>query len=191
MNAALGSGAGLCDMLLLGPNLEQEILAMKSRLTTVVLLSLLVSCAPAADPAQPVAQQADTTEADAAAIRGLIEKFRDAFEGGDVDSMMAVYTADAVVLPPGDAVQVGSAAIRASFQEAFAQYTFASEHTIEEVEVLGDWGFVRWTAHNTATPKDGGDPTPTTSRGISIARRQADGGWKIARDIWNHDAPGS
>ncbi len=164
---------------------------MKSRLTTLVLVSLLISCAPAADPAVPVAQQTDTTAADAAAIRGLIGKFHDAFEAGDVDSMMAVYTADALVVPPGGAVQVGSAAIRASFQQAFAQYTFASEHAIEEVEVLGDWGFVRWTSHNTATPKDGGDPTPMTSRGISIARRQEDGGWKIARDIWNHDAPGS
>jgi len=38
---------------------------------------------------------------------------------------------------------------------------------------------------------ESGDPTHTTARGISIARRQADGGWKLARDIWNHDAPGS
>lgn len=164
---------------------------MKCRLTTFLLLLLLVACAPAEDSAQPAAQQADTTAADAEAVRGLIGRFHEAFEGGDVDSLVAIYTADAVVLPPGGAVQVGSAAIRASFQDAFAQYTLTSTHAIDEVEVLGDWGFVRWTSQTNLTPKDGGDPTLVSSRGISIARRQADGGWKIARDIWNHDAPGS
>lgn len=159
---------------------------MKRRLTTLALLSLLVACAPAVDQAEPVTREADTSAADAEAIRGLIGMFHDAFENGDVDAIVAVYTADAMVLPPNGATQVGTAAIRASFQQAFAQDTFKSDHVIEEVEVLGDWGFVRWTAENTATPKAGGAPTHTTSRGISVVRRQAAGDWKIARDIWNH-----
>lgn len=109
---------------------------MKYRLTTLVLLSLLVTCAPASEPAQPVAQQADTTAADAEAIRGLIGKFHDAFESGDLDGVVAVYAADAVVLPPGGAVQVGAAAIRASFQEAFAQDTFTSAVSIAHMALL-------------------------------------------------------
>ncbi len=101
-----------------------------------MLLSLLVACAPAPEPPQPVAQQADTTAADAEAIRGLIGKFHDAFVSGDLDGVVAVYTADAVVLPPGGAVQVGAAAIRASFQEAFAQDTFTSAVSIAHMALL-------------------------------------------------------
>ncbi len=109
---------------------------MKYRLATLVLLSLLVTCAPAPEPPQPVAQQADTTAADAEAIRGLIESFHDAFVSGDLDGVVAVYAADAVVLPPGGAVQVGAAAIRASFQEAFAQDTFTSAVSIAHMALL-------------------------------------------------------
>ena len=61
---------------------------MKCRLTMFALLALLASCAPAPEQAQPVAQQADTTAADAEAIRGLIDEFHDAFESGDVDRMI-------------------------------------------------------------------------------------------------------
>ena len=41
----------------------------------------------------------------------------------------------------------------------------------------------------TFTPKDGSDPVVEQLKGIHIYQRQADGTWKIARDIWNTDAP--
>jgi ketosteroid isomerase-like protein len=57
------------------------------------------------------------------------------------------------------------------------------------VQVVGDVGIVHYTGEMTATPKKGGKPATEIIKGLHIYKRQADGSWKIAQDVWNTDAP--
>lgn len=41
--------------------------------------------------------------------------------------------------------------------------------------------------HVRDVPIDGGEALEDLCKGIIVYRRQADGGWKVARDIWNSD----
>ncbi len=59
----------------------------------------------------------------------------------------------------------------------------------DEIEVAGDLTYERYTGRWTVTPKDGSDAVEQAFKGIHILRRQTDGSWKIARDIWNSDEP--
>ena len=58
---------------------------------------------------------------------------------------------------------------------------------VDEVVVSGDAAFVRVSFDGYLRPKvdDGSPPLRSVSRHIWILRRQTDGNWKIARDIWN------
>ena len=61
--------------------------------------------------------------------------------------------------------------------------------SLEEVEVAGDWGFIRGTSPVTLTPQAGGEPLQDEGKYLSIRKRQPDGSWKIFWAIWNSNNP--
>jgi len=52
---------------------------------------------------------------------------------------------------------------------------------IEEIHVVGDWGFARTRIAVTMTPS-GGDARHRSGHTLSIFRREPDGNWRLARD---------
>lgn len=60
--------------------------------------------------------------------------------------------------------------------------------TIEEVVVTGDWAYVRHKDTGLFVPASGDPAFSQGSRHFSILRREPDGAWKIARDIF-HNPP--
>ncbi len=64
------------------------------------------------------------------------------------------------------------------------------EYTGSDVTVAGDWAIERYVGTVMMTPKAGGETITETIKGIHIYRRQPDGSWRIAQDIWNsNEAP--
>jgi ketosteroid isomerase-like protein len=59
----------------------------------------------------------------------------------------------------------------------------------DETIVSGDWAFTRGVFGATFQSKAGGPAVPQANKYILIWRRQADGSWRIARDIWNGSEP--
>ena len=96
------------------------------------------------------------------------------------------FAEDAVVLPPGRAGIEGRAAILewARGWSSTAKAKIEIDTTIDEVQVMGDWAYVRMTIARTILFPDR-DPTNDVVKTIQVHQRQADGSWKIARDIWN------
>ena len=123
------------------------------------------------------------------AIRQLAgEDFDKAENAGDVSAKMRLYAADAVLLPPGGAPPViGQQAIRAWQEANFKKETTQGVSTVDEVQVFGEWGFARGTYSGVVTSKAGGEPQKSSGYFLVIVRRQRDGTWKIARDIWNDE----
>ena len=53
--------------------------------------------------------------------------------------------------------------------------------------MTSDWAYERFSFSRTMTPTGGGEPTTARGKGIHVYRRQSDGSWKLARDLWNSD----
>ncbi len=153
---------------------------MKRNTTLPVLAALAVSVAACA------AGAASLSDADIAAIEEGSEAFAAAANADDWGGVAALYTEDAVLMPPnGPAVQ-GRAAVEAFF----ATFPPFSGFTLNPVEIdgRGDLAFVRGTFSMTIE-MEGMPAVQETGKYIEIRRRQTDGSWLIATDILNSDTP--
>ena len=162
---------------------------MRFCLTPIVLTLALVlaACEPAP---QEVAVPAAPSQAEVeAALNSLDEAFASAFNAGDAAAAAALYADDAVLMPPNAPAVTGKEAIQSFWKSGFDQFAGELSLTPAEVEVADDWAFSRGTYAGKSTPKAGGKPIEDTGNGLTIYKRQPDGSWKFARDIWNSDKP--
>lgn len=121
-------------------------------------------------------------------IEAVEQAIVEAFERKDAAAMAACYTEDAVLMPPNHPAVVGREAIEAHFREGFARFDAKLATEIEEIEVAGDWAWLRTRLRQEITPR-GGKPMTFTAKALVVARRQDDGSWKYHRDIFNGDEP--
>ena len=152
--------------------------------TTALVLAVAAGCA--APPAAP----ADTS-ADVAAINEMMDREIAAFAAGDVETIKAMFAADAILMPPGEPAITGLGGLEAWMKGFHEQFTVSAEFTSSDVIVSGNLAVYRYAAELTLTPKAGGDPVSDTSKGLVVLRRQTDGSWKIAQEVWNADEPAS
>lgn len=152
--------------------------------TRVSLAALAVLAAVACGPDAPVHNPA----ADADSITIVREREMAAVISGNADSALAVYTDDVRLMPPDEPAANGSAEVRKWFEAMAANAKVTGQYTNFHIDVVGDQAIEHYTAMLTVTPK-GGSPTSETIKGIHIYRRQADGSWRIAQDVWNADPP--
>jgi ketosteroid isomerase-like protein len=148
---------------------------------TILLTAL--SCAVLACQAVP----ATLSEADIAALRAAAATFaQDALARRD-SATAAQYTENAVFMTPNQPAVEGRAAIRAWF-ESFPPIT-AFSLTVVEVDGRGDLAYVRG---NYALTIAASGRTPAISdhgKFLEVRRKQADGSWLMALDIFNSDVP--
>ena len=152
---------------------------------TMFLLALAVvlsACVPPADTSGPSPEQ---LAADEEALRRVSSTDWDAAsQARDMDAMPALYTDDAVVMPPDEPLVQGKAALRARLESEWAEdegEEFSS--AVTEVVVSGDWGFVRGTWAEVVPEGETGE----TGNWLVICQRRADGSWGIARETWSEE----
>lgn len=152
----------------------------------VVLLMAGNACAPAASPPEPKA----TVEQDMAAIEKIRSDYTSAWKAGDADRIANLYGDDAIALPGNQPTASGRSAILKFNKDFFDQFTPGSlDLGPQETKIIGDWAFDRGTYTVMATSKAGGQPMNDQGRYLVILQRQADGSWKVARDMDNNDHP--
>ena len=150
-------------------------------LFTLAAVAAIVACTPKAPPPPD-------TAADVAAIKAAQEAEASSFSSGNIDAMLANYTADVVMMAPDEAQVNGVAGVRAWVTEFLKAATPSARYTNAEVEVIGDVGIVRYTGELKVAPKAAGaKPVTHQIKGIHIYKRQPDGSWKIVQDVWNND----
>ena len=128
-------------------------------------------------------------ERDRAAIRQLGQDWVEAVHHGDVDRLLDLLTDDVVFMPHNAPSIVGRSAVEQTYRAVFAAFEVEQTFVPEEIQVGGDWAFVRGTDAIEMKPRAGGAPVVGRGRGISILRRVADGTWKFARGITNTASP--
>jgi ketosteroid isomerase-like protein len=141
----------------------------------ISLLGLLACSAP-----QP--------QMDMAQVRTAIEennaKFSAAFSEGDMAALSALYTEDAMIMPPNSERVTGRTAI----QEAFSglRNMGFSNLNLTTDEIIGSGDFVSEVGSYTINLPGGAQDS---GKYLVFWKKDADGHWKLHRDIWNSSLP--
>jgi len=121
--------------------------------------------------------EAQTSEVEA--IRDLMETWRRASVAGDLKTILALMSDDAVFLVPGQPPMQGKHAFAAAFQAMLATARIDAVSDIRQIEVEGD---LAWCWNNlslTVTPRNGGQPSRRAGYTLSVLRREPGGQWLV------------
>ena len=130
----------------------------------------------------------DTRAADEAAIRDADAAWSRAATAKDLEGSVSFCADDASISPPNQTIVTGQQAIRQFFVQMFETPGFSVSWQPVNVGAAGsgDLGYSQGTYEMTMN-----DPrnNPVTDRGkyITIWKKQPDGSWKVAADIFNSD----
>ena len=125
--------------------------------------------APSAAPA--------TASASAGGVQQLNEAFLKALQAGDIDGIMKLYAADAVLFPPGEKVAKGQEEIRFKWNNLI-EANKISETSLKEAKYVGSptvsagWGDVSMKLE----PKNGKPPKTIQGRFSTVAEKR-NGKW--------------
>ncbi|HEV2880916.1 MAG TPA: SgcJ/EcaC family oxidoreductase [Pyrinomonadaceae bacterium] len=106
--------------------------------------------------------------------------FAEAFNSGDIESLVSLYEPEAVLVPKPGQVARGIEAIRAALRELLAlKGTMRSEN--QYALVHGDIALLRAKVHLVGVGPDG-NPLEINNHTAEVVRRQPDGSWLYILD---------
>lgn len=152
----------------------------------IFISSAVVACAPDA-PSRAEATQTN----DAESIRQADRAWSAAQAADGLDGAMSAYLDNAMMLPPNAPISVGKEAIRAALAEAGVGspgFSVSWEPTTIEVAESGELAYAIGTNRGTV-PGPCGTPIEVQGKYIEIWKKDSDGTWKIAADMFNSDLP--
>lgn len=117
-------------------------------------------------------------------IEQLIFSYRDALNASDVNKVIALYTAEGVLLANAAPTAEGAAAVQGTYQYVFDNYTYNLEFTIGEIVVQGKYAFATSTSKGSFVIKSSGQTVPDENRELFVFEK-VKGEWKIARYMYN------
>jgi len=120
---------------------------------------------------------------DLTTVEGLKAELVHAFEQGDAALAASLYEPGARLLPPGAAVITGEDAVREFFEKRFAG---GSDGGVLETVRMDDYGDVA--VEEGRYGRRAGEQLLDSGKYLAVFRRQPDGTWRWATDMWNSDA---
>jgi uncharacterized protein (TIGR02246 family) len=152
---------------------------------SIALVLSLSACDRAAAPAEANAAVAETSTADAEAVKQAFAKFNADIAAKNVEAITAHYADDAVMMIPGQAPFQGKEAIASDYKayaaDSAGKFVSGAEKT--EVSAGGAVAFGEVNYQSTFTnPKT--KVVETSDRyNLTVYKKQADGSWKVVRDV--------
>ena len=116
---------------------------------------------------------------DEIAIRQVVETWMTASKNGDLARVLDLMTDDVVFMVPGQEPFGKQAFSDAS--TGMAGTTMEGTSEIVEIQVLGNWAYIRNRIDLTATPPGGGS-VRRSGYTLTLLRKEPDGQWRLARD---------
>jgi uncharacterized protein (TIGR02246 family) len=116
---------------------------------------------------------------DERAIRDLVDTWMTASKAGDLATILNLMTDDVVFMVPGRE-PFGKAQFAAGFG-GLQDVRIDGRSDIQELQVLGEWAFLRNRLDVTVTPALGA-PMNRTGYVLTLLRKEPDGHWRLARD---------
>ena len=116
---------------------------------------------------------------DERAIRGVVEQWLAASRAGDLNTLLSLMADDVIFMVP-DSKPFGKerfAAAAATMKDVKVE----AAGSIEELQILGDWAYLRNYLEISITPPHSA-PARRSGYTLTILRRQPDGRWRVTRD---------
>jgi uncharacterized protein (TIGR02246 family) len=126
---------------------------------------------------------------DVAAIHRADSAFAAAANAGDAAAVAAVYLADAHLMPPSAEPIKGREEIQKFWGGLLGAYQVKITLGTDEVEGRGDLAYARGHYTLEATPKAKGQPFREEGKFVEVLRRQPDGSWGYAVDMYSPNQP--
>jgi len=124
------------------------------------------------------------------AVRDQDAQWSKAAESRDVDKLVSFYADDAIVLPAHAAIATTKDSIRNIFQRLLSIPGVALSWKPTNVTVAGSGDLAYSTGtYQMSAPDDSGKSITDHGKYVAVWKKQADGNWKVAVDIWNTDLP--
>jgi uncharacterized protein (TIGR02246 family) len=151
------------------------------RTSTIAVLTLVVAMLSPLAKAQAAEAGLEEAKAGIAKANG---KWEAAVKAGDAAAIAALYTSDALILPPDQPIASG----RAGAEKVFGGMLKAGAKNVslrtETVERAGDYAIETGTVAVTMQP-EGKEAQTSSGKYVVVWKRQSDGSWQLHRDIWN------
>ncbi len=138
--------------------------------------------------APPETRKADNRAAEENAIRLQALEWAKDLSAKDLEKTLSFYAPDAFVFPPNQPVAATADQRRKVWADTFAIPGVALETASSRIEAAksGDIGYETGTFQLSAKDKKG-KATTTIGKYVVVWKKQSDGSWKAAADIWNAD----
>ena len=120
-----------------------------------------------------------------ASVDKVRDDFNTAFNAGNAISIARLIDRNGVWLPPGKPVMTGKENITAYYTAYFQKTNSTIELKPGDIWVCEKWAFLSGDFIRMDTPKTGGGTSQITGHYLFALKKQINGAWKIARDIWN------
>jgi uncharacterized protein (TIGR02246 family) len=116
---------------------------------------------------------------DERAIRELVATWMTASQAGDIETVLGLMTDDVVFMVPGR--EPFGKDVFAAASQGMKGVRIEGTNDIRELNVLGDWAYLRGHIAITMTPPVG-EPVRRAGYTLTILRKGPDGRWRLARD---------
>jgi uncharacterized protein (TIGR02246 family) len=124
------------------------------------------------------------------AVRDQDAQWSIAAESRDLEKLLSFYADDAVVLPAHAAILTTKDSIRNIFQKLLSIPGVALRWKPTKVTAAGSGDLAYSTGtYEMSAPDDTGKPSIDRGKYVAVWKKQANGNWKVAVDIWNTDLP--
>ncbi len=117
-------------------------------------------------------------------IKKVLFSYRDALNESNVDKVLPLYTKNGVFMPSGAPTAIGQEQVKGTYEFVFSIIQLNIEFYIDEIEVVGDYAFVRSTSKGTTLIHASGETVPEENRELFVLRKE-NGSWKIDRYMFN------
>jgi ketosteroid isomerase-like protein len=159
--------------------MEENPMKASSQLGLMLVLIIIMACG------QVSKKSSIDIEAEQEAVMAVFKGLIVVSESGDVEGYMNHLSEEAVMMYSGQPAVVGTAKIRSFITDFFENYKFEfNPWQSNEIQVMGDWAFHRYSGIATITPKSGGESIKLDRKYIDILRKEA-GSWKVTHHIFN------
>lgn len=124
-----------------------------------------------------------------AQITAFNERYLGSINDENIAVLSSLTTDGHVMLPPNSEPVVGKSANDALNGGAFERYDFSETWNPVETVIDGELAFQRGTFTTIATPKGEGERLEVRGSFLRIYQRQANGEWRMTRDMFNSSTP--